>query len=68
MKLLFFHASPAPNGSLLLNSRGTASTRYQSVSNDEGDTWSAPRAMDGFGSSSEGSLIRVSTIYRTHHV
>ena len=51
----------APNGSLLLNSRGDRQgVRWQSESHDFGETWSAPRVLDfGFGSSCEGSLIRV---------
>ena len=51
----------APNGSLLLNSRGPAQgVRWQSVSDDAGLTWSAPRILDfGFGSSCEGSIVRV---------
>lgn len=49
----------APNGSLLLNSRGPAQgVRWQSASHDNGSTWSAPRVLDfGFGSSCEGSII-----------
>lgn len=52
--------APAPNGSLLLNSRGPYSgVRWQSVSDDAGETWSLPRVLDfGFGSSCEGSIIR----------
>ena len=51
----------APNGSLLLNSRGPAQgVRWQSASADDGATWSAPRVLDfGFGSSCEGSIIAV---------
>ena len=51
----------APNGSLLLNSRGpTQGVRWQSVSDDGGESWTAPRVLDfGFGSSCEGSLMRV---------
>ena len=50
----------APNGSLILNSRGPVQgVRWQSVSSDAGDTWSAPRVLDfGFGSSCEGSILR----------
>ena len=51
----------APNGSLLLNSRGDRQgVRWQSESRDFGETWSAPRVLDfGFGSSCEGSILRV---------
>ena len=49
----------APNGSLLLNSRGPVQgTRWQSASHDRGAHWSQPRVLDyGFGSSCEGSMI-----------
>jgi hypothetical protein len=34
--------------------------RWQSASDDDGETWSAPRVLDfGFGSSCEGSVVRV---------
>jgi hypothetical protein len=51
----------APNGSLLLNSRGPQQgVRWQSESRDLGETWSYPRILDfGFGSSCEGSLMRM---------
>ena len=58
----------APNGSLLLNSRGPKAepsgrdqgVRWQSVSDDGGASWSAPRILNfSFGSSCEGSIARV---------
>ena len=49
----------APNGSVIFNSRGTQSNRFQSASTDQGESWSAPRVLSGFGSSAEGAMIRV---------
>ena len=64
----------APNGSLLLNMRGCShapgkpcgrghwsqGVRWQSVSHDNGETWSLPATLNfGFGSACEGSIVRI---------
>jgi hypothetical protein len=51
----------APNGSLILNSRGSAEPggRFQSESRDGGVHWSTPRTLEGYGSSAEGAMIRM---------
>lgn len=59
----------AQNGSLLLNARGPQQgVRWQSVSQDNGITWSTPRVLDfGFGSSCEGSIISSSHLLLFSH-
>lgn len=49
----------APNGSLLFNTRATKNDRFQSASDDGGATCSAPRTLQGFGSSADGALLRL---------
>ena len=50
----------APNASLIFNSRAPNRGRYQSESHNGGDNWSNPRLFEtGFGSNSEGAMIRM---------
>merc|ERR1711957_594751 len=52
----------APNGSLVMNSRWTHSSRLLSWSQDGGETWSAPinDSLPLLSGQVEGSMIRVS--------
>merc|ERR1711957_674171 len=52
----------APNGSLVMNSRWTHSSRLLSWSDDGGETWSAPinDSLPLLSGAVEGSMIRVS--------
>eukprot|EP00660_Eupelagonema_oceanica_P019579 gene19579-biopygen17669 len=59
--------APAPNGSLILNTRATQNLRFQSKSDDAGETWSAPVVLSGFGSNGEGALIRVGGVLLFSH-